>query len=92
MTIYKIVKEEERIFHTSYSHGSYSKKSSIEVQTLYKAKRRGKIFRFWHYIGNEYDVIGVFIPFSSENKNDVIKYIENYHLYNYNNLNYKIIE
>ena len=95
MTIYKIVKEDKIIFNTSYSHGSYSTKSSIEVQTLYKAKRKGKIFGFWHYIGNEYDdsiwEVNV-IPFSSENKEDVIKYIENYHLYYYDNLDYKIID
>ena len=41
MTIYKIVKEDKIIFNTSYSYGSYSTKSSIEVQTLYKAKRKG---------------------------------------------------
>jgi hypothetical protein len=94
MTIYKIVKEDKIIFHTSYSHGSYSTKSSIEVKTLYKAKRKGKIFGFWHTIGNEYDgdIIGGPIPFTSENKEDVRNYIENYHLYYYNNLNYKIID
>ena len=94
MTIYKIVKEQVRILHTSYSHGSYSKDSHIEIITQYKAKRKGKIFGFWHTIGNEYDddMIGEPIPFTSENKEDVKKYIENYHLYNYNNLDYKIIE
>ena len=90
MTIYKIVKEQKRIFHTSYSYGDYSKDSYIEVKTLYKAKRKG-IFGFWHYIGNESDFFSL-IPFSSENKEDVYKYIENYHLYYYNNLNYKIID
>ena len=42
---------------------------------------------------NEYDDFSISpIPFSSEDKNDVIKYIENYHLYNYNNLKYRIIK
>ena len=94
MTIYKIVKEQNRILKTSYSRGSCSKKSSVEVETLYKAKRKGKIFGFWHTIGNEYDddMMGGPIPFTSENKKDVRNYIENYHLYYYNNLNYKIID
>lgn len=93
MTLYKIVKEDVRTFHTSYSHGSYSTDSFILVKTVYKAKRKGKIFGFWHYIGNEYDDFSIRpIPFSSEDKNDVIKYIENYHLYNYNNLKYRIIK
>ena len=94
MTIYKIVKEDKMIFNTSYSHGSYSTKSSIVVQTLYKAKRKGKIFGFWHYIGNEYDSIleSHVIPFASENKEDVRNYIENYHLYYYNDEDFKIID
>ena len=39
MTLYKIVKEDIRTFHTSYSHGSYSTDSFILVKTVYKAKR-----------------------------------------------------
>ena len=97
MTIYKIVKEQNRILNTSYSHGSYSTKSSIEVQTLYKAKRKGKIFGFWHYIGNEYEYDSIcwevnVVPFTSKNKEDVRNYIKNYHLYYYNNLDFKIID
>ena len=79
---YKIIKKEFKSL--SVSNLNSTQKVDIYTKTWYEAKRKGRIFGFWHTVGHECDwVDGTIYSHTANTLEEMENYIIKYHEVNY---------
>ncbi len=63
-----------------------SRKTELTEKVLFFAKRKGRIFGFWHDVGEEvcgYEIDNFIVPEYFTNPDDCEEYVRKYHKYHY---------
>jgi len=84
---YKIIKRQSKSLKVTHSMDSGNKyipeSSSIKISQWYEAKRKGRIFGFWHKVGHESGYEGETISHTTNTLDEMKNYIKNWHEVNY---------
>jgi len=84
---YKIIKKYSKklkVTHPLYTQKTHIPEStSIEKNEWYEAKRKGRIFGFWHKVGHEYDFDGMVYQHTTHTLEEMRNYIRDWHEVNY---------
>lgn len=91
---YKIVKKESKTLHHDnvLIDGVHKDVITVNHSIWYIAKRKGRIFGFWHKIGHECDYEGDLIAYSTKTVEDMEDYIRKWHEVKYFNKPIEIIK
>lgn len=80
---YKIVKKTTKYFSADKINGQPDIK--VTYSTWYIAKRKGRLFGFWHSLGNRTDYYGDLIVYCANTIEEMEKYIQKWHEWKYDN-------
>jgi hypothetical protein len=84
---YKIIKKQSKSLKVIYPHIINGKdipeSTSVKTSEWYEAKRKGKIFGFWHKVGHESGYEGERISHTTNTLDEMKNYIRNWHEVNY---------
>ena len=89
---YKIIKRQEKTLFVCKPYNS-SQKINISTREWYEARRKGRIFGFWHKVGHNSGYEGELISHITDTLEEMEDYIAKWHEVNYGDkYKYKIIK
>ena len=86
---YKIIKKQSKSLKVTHSgvfpdsEKYMPEKTSVKISEWYEAKRKGRIFGFWHKVGHECGYEDERISHTTNTLDEMKDYIKNWHEVNY---------
>jgi hypothetical protein len=85
---YKIIKKNNSRLIFERGLNGNPDKTSVSKSEWYEARRKGRIFGFWHKVGHIADYDGQIIEHTAHTLEEIKDYVQKWHEVNYGN-NYK---